>query len=313
MEFYIWQDHRCVYDVVPGERLPSLLLIHPIGVGLSRAFWTPFIQQWSKAGGKQAIYNSDLLGCGESEMPRRAYRPKDWAEQIAFFIEQVVQGPVVLVVQGALLPVAVELMSLSAETYVQGLVLSGPPAWPLMTTPTAAWKTDLAWQLFASPLGNAFYRYARRSQFLKSFSERQLFDRPEDVTDGWLKMLNAGSRDMNSRYAVFSFLAGFWRQDYTSAIARIQQPVLIAMGKDATTIDRTVAQQEAKKEAGQPEKLQANGKRTAEANQKRLQDYLDHFPRAQGVNLPGRNVLPYESTEDFVKVVSSFVSQLAAS
>ncbi|MEL6261603.1 MAG: alpha/beta hydrolase [Cyanobacteria bacterium J06626_6] len=313
MEFYIWEDQRCVYDVVPGDQSPSLLLIHPIGVGLSRTFWAPFIQQWRKAGGPQSIYNLDLLGCGESEMPRRSYRPQDWAEQVGYFIEQVVRGPVVLVVQGALLPVAVELMDLSAETLVKGLVLSGPPAWPLITTPTAAWKTALAWQLFTSPLGNAFYRYARRSQFLKSFSERQLFERPEDVTDDWLKMLAVGSRDMDSRYAVFSFLAGFWRQDYAGAIARIQQPVLIAMGEAATTIDRAIAQKEAEKEAGQAEAIQAEGKRTPEANQKRLQDYLDHFPRAQGVSLPGRNVLPYESTDEFVAAVTSFVSQLAPS
>ena len=323
MDFYIWKEHRCVYDTVhcgtaqgtakseaPFNKLsqntqpqpPALLLIHPIGVGLSRHFWQPFIQQYQQSGVSQTIYNLDLLGCGDSAMPQRAYRPQDWAEQIAAFIEKVATRPVILVVQGALLPVAVRLMSLAAANAVQGLILSGPPAWPLMTSATPEWKTKLAWSFFSSPLGYAFYQYARRESFLKSFSERQLFASSKDVNSDWLSMLHQGSRDMNSRYAVFSFLAGFWRQDYSEPIARIQQPALIVMGEEATTIDRTVARQVDNPASDQPK---------PKIIQKRLQDYLDHFPRAEGVTIAGRNVLPYESTVEFTEVVQSFVADLA--
>ena len=41
-----------------------------------------------------------------------------------------------------------------------------------------------------------------------------------------------------SRYAVFSFLAGFWREDYTSAITNIAQPTLVVFGKQASSISR---------------------------------------------------------------------------
>ncbi len=302
MEFYFWKDYRCAYDCVPSGAshsdsgdAPSLLLIHPIGVGLSRQFWQPFIQQWTQTNGPARVYNLDLLGCGESDMPQRAYTPQDWAEQLAFFIEQIAKGPVVLVVQGALLPVAVKLLALAGDR-TAGLVLSGPPAWPLMSTQSPHWKTQLAWRLLSSPLGNAFYRYARRKAFLQSFSERQLFENPKDVTDNWLAMLHAGSRDMDSRYAVFSFLAGFWRQDYSDAIARIQQPVLVVMGEAASTIDRSVAQQ-------------VDGSSTASRD--RLQDYLDRFPRAKGICISGRNVPPYESTAEFAEAVASFVADLS--
>ncbi|MGC1526356.1 MAG: alpha/beta hydrolase [Phormidesmis sp.] len=306
MEFYLWKDYRCAYDRVPTKCVPnsrsnaapdgapSLLLIHPIGVGLSRRFWQPFIQQWTQTNGPARIYNLDLLGCGESDMPQRAYTPQDWAEQLAFFIEQVAESPVVLVVQGALLPVAIELMALAGDR-IAGLVLSGPPAWPLMSSQSPEWKTQLAWRLLSSPLGSAFYRYARRESFLQSFSERQLFENAKDVTDDWLAMLHAGSRDMDSRYAVFSFLAGFWRQDYSSAIARIQQPVLVVMGEAASTIDRNVAKQ-------------ADSSSTASRD--RLQDYLDRFPRAKGVCISGRNVPPYESTAEFVQATASFITDL---
>jgi len=295
MKFYTWQEYRCAYETIPGDDSPALLLIHPIGVGLSRHFWQPFIRQWTASNAGQKIYNLDLLGCGDSAMPRRAYYPRDWAEQIAHFITAVAQAPVIIVVQGALLPVAIELMSLSAAEKVAGLILSGPPAWPLMTTPTDKWKVNLAWSLFDSPLGNVFYRYARREQFLKSFSERQLFASADDVTDEWLAMLHQGSRDMNSRYAVFSFLAGFWRQDYESAICAIQQPTLVVMGKNASTIDRNVAKQ-----------VDGDG---TNAN-KRVQDYLTHFSNAKGASITGRNVMPYESVEEFTKAVQLFIDQI---
>ena len=298
MEFYNWQNYRCAFERVPGQRRPALLLIHPIGVGLSQQFWQPFIQQWTQVdeSARNVVYSPDLLGCGSSDMPARAYTPRDWAGQLAYFIEQVVQGPVILVVQGALLPVAVRLMALSAATQIKGLVLSGPPAWRLMTTPSATWQQTLSWQLFDSPLGSLFYRYARRESFLRSFSQRQLFEHAEDVTDGWLAMLQAGSQEMASRYAVFSFLAGFWRQDYAVAIAHIHQPTLVVMGKTASTIDRTTAKQtDADAEV---------------ASQQRLQTYLERFPHAEGVQVAGRNVMPYESAAEFAGAIAPFVASL---
>ena len=94
---------------------------------------------------------------------------------------------------------------------------------------------------------------------------------------------------MATRYAVYSFLAGFWRQDYGDAIAAIQQPILVIMGKTASTIDRTAQDTTA---------------------QQRLDDYVSHFPNAHGVFIPGRNVLPYESTAEFIQVLTPFINSL---
>lgn len=284
---YRWQDYTCTYEVhnLDADGIP-LLLIHPIGVGLARHFWQPFVEQWQD----QPLYVPDLLGCGGGDLPRRPYSPRDWAEQLHHFIGEVIRKPVIVVVQGALLPVALELMADETMTqWVVGAALSGPPAWRLITEPTPEWRQQLNWSLFASPFGWGFYQYARTQKFLRSFSERQLFDQAADVTDDWLAMLNQGARDTATRYAVFSFLAGFWRQDYSGAIASIQQPVLVIMGKTASTIDRTAQDT------------------TAE---ERLKDYTRHFPNASGVFIPGRNVLPYESTAEFIRVLQPFINTL---
>lgn len=292
-QVYAWQTYRCAYErLAPSgtaHGLP-LLLLHPIGVGLSRTFWQRFCDEWYRTGQQTLIYNPDLLGCGESAMPSIAYYPIDWAKQLQHFLQTVVQTPVVLVVQGALLPVAIELVHLQPDL-IRGLVMSGPPARTLIADPTPDWQQRLSWNLFHSPLGNGFYRYARRSQFLRSFSTRQLFATADDVDGEWLAMLKQGAAALDSRHAVFSFLAGFWRQDYTSKLKAIAQPTLVAMGEQASSISR---------------------KGKAETPDERLQDYLACLPNSEGVKLPGRNVLPYESTAAFVQAIVPFIQRLEA-
>jgi pimeloyl-ACP methyl ester carboxylesterase len=289
-QFYTWRNYRCAYEVhrpinPTNEGIP-LLLIHPIGVGLSRRFWQRFCSEWYKKGEPNSIYNPDLLGCGESDMPHVAYTPNDWAEQLQSFLQTVVQKPVIVVVQGALLPVAIQLVQ-KESNLIAGLVFSGPPAWALMTKKSPEWQQKFLWNLLDSPFGSAFYRYARTPKFLRSFSTRQLFASENAVDAEWLNTLLAGAENSASRHAVFSFLAGFWRQDYTSLIASIQQPTLAVVGETASSIS------------------QDNRKETPD---ERLAHYLDCLPQSQGIKINGRNVLPYESTTDFVGAIASFIT-----
>ncbi|MEH2212389.1 alpha/beta fold hydrolase [Nostoc sp.] len=292
-QFYSWQNYRCAYEVhqpinTTSEGVP-LLLIHPIGVGLSRRFWQRFCREWYSTGQRNSIYNPDLLGCGESDMPRIAYTPSDWAEQLQSFLQTVVQKPVIVVVQGALLPVAIQLVQ-KESNLIAGLVLSGPPTWALMTNKPPEWQEKFLWNVLDSPFGSAFYRYARTPKFLRSFSIRQLFASENAVDAEWLNTLLAGAENPASRHAVFSFLAGFWRDDYTSFIASIQQPTLAVMGEIASSIS------------------QDNKKETPD---ERLAHYLACLPKSRGIKINGRNVLPYESTTEFVAAIAPFINEVS--
>lgn len=288
-QFYTWQNYRCAYEIhQPNNSTPEgipLLLIHPIGVGLSRQFWWRFCSEWYNKGHRNPIYNPDLLGCGESDLPHVAYTPKDWAKQLQYFLQTVVQKPVIVVVQGALFPVAIELVQ-QETNLIAGLILSGPPAWAVITKQAPEWQQKLLWNLFDSPFGNAFYRYARTPKFLQSFSIRQLFASADTVDTEWLNTLVKGAENIATRYAVFSFLAGFWRQDYSSSIASIKQPTLVAVGETASSISK-------------------EGKQ--ESPDERLADYLACLPQGRGIKLLGRNVLPYESTAEFVAAIAPFI------
>jgi pimeloyl-ACP methyl ester carboxylesterase len=294
-QFYTWLSYRCAYEVHNPVEIPDffkksgistpLVLIHPIGVGLSRKFWQRFCQEFYKQGHQNQIYNPDIIGCGDSDMPAIPSTPEFEAQQLQFFIQNIIQKPVILVVQGALFPVAIELYEKTPDL-IAGMVLSGPPTWSLISKDKPKWRQNLAWSIFSSPFGNLFYRYARTEKFLRNFSTKRLFAFEDKVDPDWLSTLRKGASNMASRYAVFSFLAGFWRQDYRSRVAAIQKPVLVVMGEVASSIARE----------GEQEK----------ANE-RLAEYLACLPQAQGIKIPGRNVLPYESTTEFVKAMLSFV------
>ncbi|BAZ15366.1 hypothetical protein NIES4071_72380 [Calothrix sp. NIES-4071] len=290
-QFYTWLNYRCAYSVHNPSNTPTgapLLLIHPIGVGLSRQFWQRFCREFENLGHQNQIYNPDLIGCGDSDMPAIPSTPEFEAQQLQFFIENIVQKPVILVVQGALFPVAVELYE-KVPDLIAGMVLSGPPTWSLISEDRPKWRQNLAWSIFSSPIGNLFYRYARTEKFLRNFSTKRLFASSDKVDADWLNTLRKGAENMASRYAVFSFLAGFWRQDYRSRVAAIQKPVLVVMGEVASSIAKE----------GEQEK----------ANE-RLAEYLTCLPQAQGIKIPGRNVLPYESTTEFVNSMSSFIKSI---
>ncbi|MGG6293717.1 alpha/beta fold hydrolase [Leptolyngbya sp. AN02str] len=292
MKLYKWQGYNCAYDCITpptGEPSgPPLLLIHPIGVGLSRWFWERFIKAWYESGQRNVIYNPDLLGCGDSDLPRIAYQPDDWGQQLQKLVTEVIQEPVVLVSQGALFPVALSCASLFPD-HVKAIALSGPPAWRLMTNPTQPPQQKVVWNLFDTPLGSAFYQYARRRKFLESFSERQLFGNPVQIDENWLDHLQKDSEKAATRHAVFAFLAGFWRQDYQQAIESLMCPTLTVFGEKASSVTKGYS----------------------ESAEQRLAEYLEHLPHGEGCLIPGRNVLPYESTEAFVNATRSFVNALS--
>ncbi|MBD2136374.1 alpha/beta hydrolase [Anabaena sp. FACHB-1237] len=291
-QFYTWENYRCAYEIHQSKKSPvtgiPLLLIHPIGVGLSRKFWDRFCQRWYQSNQPNMIYNPDLLGCGESDMPFLAYKPINWANQLQYFLQTVVKQPVIIVVQGALLPVAIELIKQEKEL-IAGLISSDPTSAPVINKTVSATQQNLLWNLLKSPLGKAFYCYARRRRFLQSFSEKQLFANKESVDEEWLNTLRKGSENIASRYAVFAFLARFWQRNYHDDISAIQQPTLLIVGEKASSVS-------------------LEGKQ--EIPEERLAYYLETLPNPQGVIIKGKNVMPYESTEEFITAISPFVASL---
>ena len=147
-----------------------MLLIHPIGVGLSSRFWNRFITCWRASDNTTALLAPDLLGCGDNEHPNQQLAPEDWAAPLVDLLRDQTNTPTVLVSQGASLPIALAVAK-SAPELVAGLVAISPPSWRILEEPFPKMQSQLLWRLvFQGPIGSLFYRYARRRAFLKSFS-----------------------------------------------------------------------------------------------------------------------------------------------
>ena len=288
-KYYQWQKYKCAYTSYNDDSTSeyAIVLIHPIGVGLSGNFWQRFLNAQAKSSVKMPIYNPDLLGCGESDLVRIAYDPKDWASQLNFFIDKVVKKPVILVVQGASFPIAIYMSSgdLKSEN-IKGLILSGPPAWNIMINGGNLRISEIIWNLFFDNIiGSLFYQYARRREFIKSFSIKQLFAESQDVDNEWLDMLTEAAVEPKTRYAVFSFLAGFWRKNYSKLMKQLDQKILLLMGDKATSVSKDGFK---------------------ETPQQRIELYEKNITNVEGKIIKGRNVLPYESTDEFLAEVISF-------
>ncbi len=289
-KYYQWQKYKCAYTSYNTD-LDSeyaIVLIHPVGVGLSGIFWHRFLKAQSATSSLQMpIYNPDLLGCGESDLVRIAYDPKDWASQLNYFIKTIVKKPVILIVQGASFPIAIYMASGEDKSeQIKGMILSGPPAWNIMINGGNLRISEIVWNVFFDNIfGSLFYKYARRREFIKSFSIKQLFANPEDVDDEWLDMLSEAAVEPKNRYAVFSFLAGFWRKNYIKLMKKLDQKILVLMGDKATSVSKEGFK---------------------ETPEQRIELYQKNIPNVTGEIISGRNVLPYESTEEFSAKVVDF-------
>ena len=108
---------------------PPLVLIPPVGVGIDRKFYDRLQVAWATIGAPAAMHSIDLLGTGSATpKPRRFYSPEVWADQLDAYICEELKEPCVLVVQGGLLPSALEVWRRSGSKAIAGIsVLSPPP------------------------------------------------------------------------------------------------------------------------------------------------------------------------------------------
>ncbi|MBM5807378.1 MAG: alpha/beta fold hydrolase [Cyanobacteria bacterium M_surface_10_m2_179] len=92
-----WRGHSCHWRVLGDRQRPALVLIH--GFGAASGHWRQNAAELVAAG--WCVYAIDLVGFGDSSQPgHRRHQPLDnrlWARQLQAFLEQVVQGPAVLV------------------------------------------------------------------------------------------------------------------------------------------------------------------------------------------------------------------------
>ena len=337
--------------VVPAveSNQPPIVLLPPIGVGIDRTFCGKLIDVWAAQPSRPALHSIDVIGMGDSAPKPKMKRtlkggwvepprtPKEWAEQVVAYVRDELKEPAVVVGQSNLCTVALEAARLDPSA-VCGIALVGPPAIEALSIDKPQEKIDKVWKITGTPVGAALFRWARRKPFLSSFSKKNLFADPEQVDDAYLDICSAGARDADTRHAIFSFVAGTWRQDYRPLLATLETPTLILSGRDvgasggvgkappspppADTVDKTsfggllkwfaVFKPGGNQEAGRFDQV---GRDLGMDPEAKLRDFVEAMPAAQKAGtvetalLGGWNVLVYESPEELGQNLAGFVKR----
>ncbi len=88
-----WQGQRCHWRVLGNPAHPPLVLLHGFAAGSGH--WRGNAHAIAAAGWR--VYGLDLVGFGASSQPALRLDNRLWARQVQGFLEEVVQGPAVVV------------------------------------------------------------------------------------------------------------------------------------------------------------------------------------------------------------------------
>ncbi|KAL7465713.1 hypothetical protein ACHAXS_006039 [Conticribra weissflogii] len=203
----------------PGrENAKPIILIHPVGIGLSSWFWKKVMNEYHD---NPAIYAPDLIGCGidhgaDSWKPDECglFFPLSWVEGVETLLETVVMprwretladgkksfstlffrssgtdvdpGGCLVVAQGGLAPVGIMLAKRN-PCQVHALMLTSPPTYEDITTPIPQSQLERNYNFLCSPIfGNLAFSFLENRSVIKFFSNIFLFAKNKPCDDRWL-------------------------------------------------------------------------------------------------------------------------------
>lgn len=312
---YEYDGWKLTYRFRPAshgfENESPMLLIHPVGIGLSSWFWER-LESTSLDG--PALIAPNLIGCGISEGSaewdpdkRGLFIPLDWVKGCEALMNHTRESndlcspsvesrnddeakelsnsplsvwntfrndqPWVVISQGGLAPIAVLLAARNPQL-VGNVVLASPPQWKDMTTPMPEQSLSTNLRFFRGPLGRLAFDVLETSWAIRLFSNLFLFGTPCD--DRWIEraVQEMGRR---ARPPVAVFNSGFvLNKSLEKEMLTIKQPVLLVEGFD---------------------------------DSRNRQEYAEKMIHCRISKVIGKNVLPWEQPDAFLEVVLDFVSR----
>ena len=256
---------------------PPLLLIHPVGIGLSSWFWEPFMESWSYSD----IFCPDLIGCGLigdkwDPNERGLFFPLDWVRQCETLIHDILNSqPCVVMTQGGLAPVGI-LLAKRNPSSVKQLILCSPPTWNELTKALGQTELKRNYDLLRSEYGELAFSFLEQKWAIKFFSDLFLFEGEADSI--WIELAFAECTAAN-RSAVAVFNAGLLQhRSYKEELKELSQPTLILTGNE-------------------------------DKRQRGRIPYARNMMNCRLRSVPGCNVLPWESTDFVLHITEHFSSE----
>jgi pimeloyl-ACP methyl ester carboxylesterase len=284
---------NCAYRYKKAEAsqsppLPPILLVHPVGIGLSSWFWEPFMKPWDGE-----VYALDLIGCGTlggdywDPAARGLFFPLSYVKQCEALIMTEIQRPCIVVCQGGIAPIGLSLAARDAERQpasaqlLSHLVLTSPPTYTEITTPIPPDILLKSLDFYRSWWGRLTFKLLENDIAIRLFSNLFLFANEIDADDEFVRRATQECQTSTQlRPPIEAFNAGLMQH-------RSYQEDMQAMTSVPTLIL-----------SGDADKRQKDRVGYTSANA---------IPQCTLQTLPGQNVVPWESPQDTVNAIRNFV------
>mmetsp|Transcript_5865 Transcript_5865/g.8605 ORF Transcript_5865/g.8605 Transcript_5865/m.8605 type:complete len:385 (-) Transcript_5865:165-1319(-) len=263
-EEYQHKEWKLTYLYKPAaagyEDAPPLVLLHPVGVGISSWFWAKLMASYN--GNNPAIYAPDLIGCGlehgaDPWFPdeKGMFFPSSWVEGVETLIQTIAlpnqkdskspfgnilqnlqrgdsgrNSGCTVVVQGGLAPVGVMLAARNPLT-VSKLMLTSPPIYQDMITAVPQQELEKNYNFLKSPLfGPLAFGILENRGIIRFFSDLFLF---ADVCDEeWLDQTILEARE-EARSPIQAFNAGLLQhRSFEEELTSLQQKTIVLSGEN---------------------------------------------------------------------------------
>lgn len=207
---------------------PPILLLHGWGAGNSMIEWANAIELLAQS---HTVYALDFPGWGLSDKPKVRHTAQSYVELVAFFLEDIVREPCVLVSSGGAAPIAIEVAKAQPAAVSKLVLVCPPPGGEKGATDPA--RLGLEALLRVPGLSTALYLSLASRASIDKFTREQLFFDPSKAGDAWVNRFYANAHQLDEPYAVFSFLSGSLDLDARASWAGLEQPALLVWGRNA--------------------------------------------------------------------------------
>ena len=229
LQRYAWK-----YGEISYQRLGSgrpLLLLHSFGPGHDGEEWRQVAE--SLAADHQ-VSVPDLLGWGRSDKPRQAYDGELYIQLIGDFLEDTVGQRAVVVAAGLAAAYAVQ-VALDRPELIEALALVVPSGIEIHGEEPDL-RDALVNRLLRLPiLGTSALNLVTSRTAIGQHLKREVFQAPEQADAARIEHHYRSSHQPGSHAALAAYLSGYLNHSVHEAIRRLQVPLWLGWGRQATS------------------------------------------------------------------------------
>jgi pimeloyl-ACP methyl ester carboxylesterase len=228
---WTWRGHE-IFMTQAGTG-PLVVLVHGIYAGASsyefrRLF--PLLAQ------RHRVVAFDLLGCGLSDKPRRAYDADLFVDQIVDALAVVDGGPATVVGSSLGAAFAIRAAVRSAEGIERLAVICPSGLGGALDRPANGSGATLT-TLFRTPiLGEAMFNVLASKASLRRFLQHRIYADPAQVTDAVVDHYYAVTHQPGARYVPAAFVGGRLDCQIARDLPFLTTPLLVLWGERASAI-----------------------------------------------------------------------------